>query len=145
MRREALQLSRRHLAWLYSATAILWATGAAWVWIAMFSRDETNPGAAAARPWLMKVHGGFAMVLLVVLGTLIPLHIRRGWRNRMNRKTGGGLVTTFVVLIATGYGLYYLGGEATRQAASQIHWIVGLAVPAIIAVHIWAGRRGRTR
>jgi heme A synthase len=118
-------------------------TGAAWVSIAMFSRDEVNPSAAAARPWLMKLHGGFAVILLVVLGTLIPLHIRRGWHNRMNRRTGGSLVAIFTLLIATGYALYYLDSEGPRQAASEMHWIVGLVLPVLMAVHIWAGRRGR--
>jgi hypothetical protein len=51
------------------------------------------------------------------------------------------MVTFNAVLIATAFGLYYLGAETVRSWASDLHIGAGLALPVLLVVHIVAGRR----
>ena len=90
---------------------------------------------------MMKLHGAGAMVILVILGTLLPSHIRFAWHARRNRPNGIALILFFGFLIVSGYGLYYFGNERLRSWTSWSHLAVGLALPAMIILHIWSGRR----
>ena len=57
---------------------------------------------------VLMVHGGVAMVTLLLLGAIFPIHIARAWRGRLNRVSGSIMVICNAVLIATAFGLYYL-------------------------------------
>jgi len=72
-------------------------------------------------PWLLKLHGGAAMVFLVLLGTLLRVHIPSGWRSGRNRLSGAGLAGLNLLLIATGWALYHLGSESVRPSLSAVH------------------------
>jgi hypothetical protein len=89
---------------------------------------------------MLVVHGGMAMLALIMLGALIPIHIQRAWRGRLNRLTGIAMVTVNAVLVLTAFGLYYAGSDTLRGWVSDIHIAVGLAFPAVIFVHIVIGR-----
>ena len=142
MRRNSVKLTLRHKVWLYATTALLYLTGAAWGWLHYLQAgaDEFG-GYSAAEPWLMKLHGAAAMAVLVVLGTLLPNHVRFAWHARRNRPNGIGLIGILAFLIASGYGLYYFGDEQLRRWTSWSHLAIGLALPAVIVLHIWSGRR----
>ena len=53
------------------------------------------------------------------------------------------ILSAFAVLTITGYGLYYAGGERLRAWTSWIHLAVGLALPILLLIHIFLGRRTR--
>lgn len=146
MRREALRLSPRHRRWFYGTTAVLFASGAGWLalhgWTA---RGDTDAPPHPLQPWLLKLHGAAAMLVLLVLGTLIPLHIRRGWRAATNRLTGAAMVAAAAILILTGYGLYYAGSDRLREFTAQVHDVLGLAAALALAWHIARGRSLRKR
>jgi thiosulfate reductase cytochrome b subunit len=127
---------------LYVVVALLFISGAAWTYWAYFvvSLRDFEIG---ARAWAMKIHGAAAMAVLVLIGMLITGHVRLAWRARRNRGNGSLLLTAFAILTVTGYGLYYAGGEALRAWASWIHMAVGLALPLIVMVHIWLGKKSR--
>ena len=144
MRHDFLRLRPRLRRVFYAVFAILFATGVAW-WVAhrwSFS-DEDARSFSSVGPSLLKLHGAAASAAVFLLGVLYPLHILRGWRARRNRLWGGALVLTCAVLIASGYLLYYAGGEAIREVASSIHVWVGLAFPVLLVAHIWRGRATR--
>lgn len=145
MRRNALQLSRRHKGALYTVTAIVFLTGAIWAWLHYFARHESEfgPEFSPAEPWLIKAHGAAAMAILVALGTLLPIHVKRGWQAGKNRLTGVGLLAFFGLLTLTGYGLYYSGGESLRAWTSLAHIWFGLALPGVLAWHVINGHRLR--
>lgn len=146
MRRNSVKLSGRHKFWLYAATLLLYATGAVWGWLHYLAQRADDFGSpSAAEPWMMKLHGAGAMALLVVLGTLLPSHVRFAWHARRNRPNGIALLLFFAFLIASGYGLYYFGSEQLRTWTSWSHLAVGLALPAMIVLHIWRGRRSAPR
>src|SRR5712691_4019292 len=91
----------------------------------------------------MKIHGAGAMAILVLVGMLLTGHVRLAWRARRNRGNGSLFLGGFGVLTITGYGLYYAGGERLRAWTSWIHLAVGLALPILLLIHIFLGRRTR--
>jgi hypothetical protein len=90
---------------------------------------------------LLAIHGGAAMVMLVLLGALIPIHVQRAWRGRKNRWTGAVMVTVNALLVATAFGLYYAGSDALRGLISNTHIVVGVGFPVLLLIHILTGRR----
>lgn len=126
---------------------MLFGTGALWLVFHYFLQVHGEYG---DRPhpleiWWLRLHGGAAMLVLIVLGSLLPIHIRRGWHQRKNIPAGVTLTTIALVLIASGYALYYFGGEEdARFLISAAHWLIGLTTPLIIIWHIWAGRAQRS-
>ena len=83
------------------------------------------------------------MAALALFGTLLPLHVRRGWRANTNRSTGAVMVSAFVLLAVSGYALYYAGGEHFRHAAALAHDALGLGLPMLLVWHIARGRKSR--
>src|SRR5262249_43962861 len=98
---------------------------------------------SSAKAWAMKIHGGGAMMILVLVGMLLTGHVRFAWRVRRNRGNGSLFLGAFGILTVTGYGLYYAGGESLRAWTSWIHLAVGLALPLLLILHIWLGKRTR--
>ena len=144
MRHSVIRLSRRHEWFAYLVSAAVFLTGAAWAWLRYLGKPPNDLGASnPAETWLMKVHGGAAMLALILLGTLLPLHIKFALRAGRNLRTGLTLFAVFGFLCVTGYGLYYAGDEHFRAWTSTAHLWVGLALPAIISLHVWRGKTTR--
>jgi Na+/H+ antiporter NhaC len=129
---------------LYAAFAVLFVTGAVWL-VADSLKEADSEFWQQAAATLLMLHGGGAMVTLMMLGALVPVHLRYGWRKRKNLMTGITVATVNVALIVTAFGLYYLGSEAVRPWMSDVHTVLGLAIPALLVAHIWWGRRGTDR
>src|SRR5689334_6174922 len=89
------------------------------------------------------LHGGTAMIALILLGALLPLHMQRAWRARRNRVAGSAMLACNAVLIVTAFGLYYAGSEVLRPWMSAIHIAFGFGLPAVFIVHLVRGRRVR--
>lgn len=135
-----MRIETRFRATLYGVFAVLFATGAAW-WVA----DRLKGGPDGER-WqqiaanLLMIHGGAAMVALLFLGALGPVHIKRGWRANKNRFTGIAMSTFNAVLVVSAFGLYYLGSDNLRSTISLVHLAVGLGLPAMFLVHVVIGK-----
>ncbi|WP_407122599.1 hypothetical protein [Bradyrhizobium sp. STM 3561] len=89
---------------------------------------------------MLMVHGGVAMLALLLLGALIPVHVLRAWRTRKNRVSGLVMAAFNAVLIVTAFGLYYLGSDAVRPWTSWIHLGAGFSLSLMLPVHVWLGR-----
>jgi len=139
MKHSQLRLSRFAELFVYLVFGLLLVTGVGW----MFA--QATPDEADRFPSLMlKVHGGVAMVALVLLGALIN-HMRKGWRARKNRASGLTLVLVILFLVLTGYGLYYAGDEQLRSLISQWHAWIGLTLFLLLPVHVLIGRALRRK
>src|SRR5215468_2507715 len=141
-RMDPIRLKRFQRFFLYAVLALLFLTGTAWAYwnyLVLESRDFEM----SAKAWAMKIHGGAAMAILVLVGMLLTSHVRSAWRVRRNRGNGSLFLGAFGLLTVTGYGLYYAGGEKLRAWTSWIHLAVGLALPLILILHIWLGKRTR--
>jgi hypothetical protein len=131
--------------WTYAAFAALLASGAFWLVADQLKDGESGETWQALAATTLMLHGTTAMIALVLLGALIPLHVQRSWRAGKNRITGSVMAGANAVLVATAAALYYAGSDALRSVAADVHIAVGLALPALILTHIVLGRRTRTR
>ena len=83
-----MRLEPRYRAALYAAFAILTVTGAVWL-VADWRKDPMEPDLwQEIAPRMLMLHGGAAMICLLLLGALVPMHVRRAWRTGRNRLTG---------------------------------------------------------
>ena len=141
-RPDSIRLKRLQRYFLYTVLALLFLSGVAWTY---WTYLAASPGdfETTSKAWAMKIHGAAAMAILVLIGMLLSAHVRFAWRARRNRANGSVFLSAFAVLTITGYGLYYAGGERLRAWISWIHLGVGLALPILLLVHIFLGRRTR--
>ena len=116
-------------------------TGVVWLFADAQKERPTGEIWQGIAVWMLTIHGGVAMIALILLGAMIPLHIQRGWRSGRNLITGSAMVTLNVILIVTAFGLYYSGSDLGRPWMTAIHTVFGLAAPLVVAVHIFIGRR----
>ncbi len=120
---------------LYTIAALMFASGVTWLAARSVGLDGW------LKTYSLRVHGGAAMALLVLIGAAAALHSAKAWRERKNRISGVLLSATLALLIVTGYLLYYLGDESARSVASIVHWAIGLALPVALAGHAWRRRQ----
>ena len=139
------KLSTHHRRWVYFSALGLWITGAVWLLAHYFFRDADNLAALVhpAEPWSMKIHGGLAMLFLIVMGSLATIHMRLGWRRKKNRISAAALLAFIGTLMLSGYLLYYASGESLRSWMSVFHWVAGLALPMVLVMHIYLGRKAK--
>lgn len=140
-----IALTPRHRRIIFAAGLALVATGVAWLLCRYFLRADGDMADLphAWEPFWMKVHGGAAMLSLIVVGSLLPWHAWRAWQVGRNRGTGLIMASTVLLLALSGWALYYVGSEDWRPVIGAAHWIVGLlGVPALVW-HVVAARRRR--
>jgi hypothetical protein len=130
--------------WTYAVFVTLAATGAVWL-IADFLKDPEGELWQTIAADMLMLHGLMAMITLILLGAMIPMHVQRSWRAGKNRLSGAAMVGTGAVLAATAWGLYYAGSDLLRTFVADVHIVVGLAVPVLVVAHVMLGRRSRTR
>jgi len=146
--RPPAQLSTRHERWLYALGGALLLSGLGWItahyllagngFVAGFEFEGVpHP----SELWWLRLHGASMIGFLVAFGALLPGHVGRGWRGRRNRHSGIFMLAAVAALALSGYGLYYLGDEATRPWISAIHWMIGIAAGAGLVYHSVSIRR----
>lgn len=131
---------------VYVAIAMLLLSGGGWLLLHYYGAVKGEFGPSPS-PWehpMLAVHGAAAMGFLFLLGSLLPVHVMRGLALHRNRWTGFALAGLNGLLVLSGYGLYYAGGDQLRVAISLLHWLPGLLLAALLAVHIVIGRRHRS-
>ncbi|WP_424196726.1 hypothetical protein ACMYR3_16835 (plasmid) [Ampullimonas aquatilis] len=106
--------------------------------------DVLQWGWILAERRLLISHGIAAAATLVIVGGLLPLHIRLAWRIRRNLSSGLAALAIMTLLAATGLLLYY-GGEDWRDWVRWAHIGAGLIAALVIPVHVWLGRRRHAR
>ncbi len=143
--RSPLQLDPRVSWGVYSVFAVLFATGIGWIVADRLKDPESGEFWQGFAANMLMVHGGAAMIALVMVGSLLPNHIIRAWRAKRNRIAGIGMLGINLILTATAFGLYYLGSETLRPWISDVHIAFGILIPAAFALHIFIGRQSRHR
>jgi hypothetical protein len=127
----------------YAAVATLVVSGVIWLIADQLKASDSGEMWQAIAANMLMLHGMTAMVALILLGAMIPLHMQRSWRAGKNRITGVVMVATNAVLVVTASGLYYAGSDLLRAFLADVHIVAGLAVPALIVIHIVLGRRAQ--
>lgn len=132
-----MQLGAWQKSAVYVTTVTISLSGAIWFLVHDLIADE--PGEFTRT--LLTVHGIASYALLVVLGSMLPLHVRAGWRHRRNLWTGIAILTMMVVLAISALILYY-GGEDIREPAKWVHLGFGTACAVVFPLHVvWQRRR----
>ena len=141
-RHEPIRLGRWHERAVYFSVALLILSGVLWLLFHYFFRiqGEFGPSPHPLEYWWLRLHGAAAMLSLIVIGSMLPVHVRRAWELRKNIATGLATAAVLVLLVVTGYALYYFAGGSSRAVISVSHWIIGLALPMVLAWHVWRGR-----
>ncbi len=136
MQRSSFRLSRPLKATVYLAFGVLVLTGAVLMFPDHLPTSETwEKFPALSR----KIHGGAAMLALLVLGALTA-HVKRGWKAAQNRFSGVALLALNAFLIGTGYGLYYAAEEDFRAWLIRWHGWIGLGTVVLLPAHVLVGR-----
>lgn len=135
-------LSRRAV---YALCLLLLLSGAVWLVLHTWLRVEGpfGPEHHPLEPWLMRLHGLLALPALLGLGALLPMHVWPAWRPRRRRTSGLVLLAACGLLALGGWALYYVAGDTVRPWVSVSHWLLGLALPALVLAHIVGARRER--
>lgn len=127
---------------IYAAFAVLFLTGAGWL-LADWHKESGEEIWQQASANLLMVHGGVAMLALMLLGALIPVHLLRAWRSGKNRVSGSIMAALNAALILSAFGLYYLGSESMRPFISWSHIAAGVVVSLSLPIHVILGNRSR--
>ncbi|MGK2942456.1 MAG: hypothetical protein ACSLFJ_12390 [Immundisolibacter sp.] len=130
---------------VYGLCLLLLFTGVVWLVLHTWLRVEGpfGPQHHPLEAWLMRLHGLLALPALLGLGALLPIHVWPAWRPRQHRTSGLGLLVACGALALGGWALYYVANEAARHWLSVSHWLLGLALPALVLAHIVGARRER--
>ena len=137
--KPTLRLTGWHQGMVWAVLAGLLASGAVWL-VFQFLVEPGDMGLHPAQAWSLRIHGGLAMLALVVVGSLLPHHALAAWRIGRNRLSGGTMLAALTLLAVSGWLLYYAGSPALRDTASLCHWLLGLATPLLLGWH-WLQRR----
>ena len=94
---------------------------------------------------LLILHGVTAYLFIILFGSVIPVHIKSGWKTKRNRISGSLMIAVMVLLLVSGLILYY--GVDTREPALWVHWIIGCGLVVLFPAHYLLGRltRGHSR
>jgi hypothetical protein len=141
---EKVRLEPNHRRLFYAVFGIVWASGFLWLLAEWFKDPELGSVRTLLQTASMKLHGAAMLVYLAMLGSLTT-HIRRGTALKANRFSGFSVIAINGILVFTGWILYYLTDEKTRQWSSFIHWTVGVSSFVLLVAHIWIGRNWAAR
>jgi hypothetical protein len=114
-----------------------WGTGAVLLWARYFGRSEGAFG--VENHWLESparaIHGFVILLVLLALGSLAPNHFVSGWRTGARRSSALVLAGGAVIMILTGWGLYYVAHDTVRQGMSWTHSALGLLMLPFFFLH----------
>ena len=142
---KTAKLARWQVRLLCWSGGLLWITGTAWLVIHHFFQieGEFGPEANPAEPWLLRTHGAAMLAALLAVGSLLVVHIWRGWTYRGQRVLGAALTSVIGLLILSGYLLYYVADDSLRSNVSLIHWLIGIVGLPLFVIHYRQGKRIR--
>lgn len=117
------------------------ASGVAWMVLGglMDEQDYTDP-LHTLRHRMLVLHGITAYALLWMVGRLSNLHQQGNWRAHRNRLNGLLLTAVLALLAVSGLCLYYPPHEDWREAISQLHQGLGIALAMLLPLHLLAAR-----
>jgi hypothetical protein len=93
---------------------------------------------------VLVTHGVSAFLMLIVIGSVLPTHVRVAWRARKNRLTGLLMFAVMAALAVSGLMLYY-GAEESRDVSLWTHWLIGSATFLVFPLHAIIGREAKRR
>jgi hypothetical protein len=139
--RAAARTPRALRAAIYSIAALLWLSGAVWL-VLHYILQQSTPFGPLPNPWeapLMRAHGLVAVCAVFLIGWVTAAHVTTRWTSDRNRRSGLALGITALLLVFSGYALYYTTG-LPHDAAALAHEVVGVFAPLAAVAHWWRNR-----
>ena len=138
--------------WFYRTTvlllALLFASGV-WLLPGMFEMRLALEVPWRPQPaWRLlgaACHSCTGFLALALLGALAMIHMRIGWRLRLNRASGMTLVLLTALLLASAIAILYAGCETLSVGASIVHTAIGVLGTLAFLWHALAARAVRRR
>ena len=126
---------------IYSVCGLLWLTGVFWLVLhyEFQGHNEFGDLPNPAEPVLMRLHGLLAVAGVFLFGWLTAAHVTPRWSIGRNRTSGLVLAGCVVVLVVSGYALYYTTAAPHTQA-SVLHQVLGVLALVAALVH-WMRNR----
>lgn len=134
--RTSIRLAKIHKYTLYLIWTTLSVTGLYFA----YSQDWKMYDPNIATMYSLKIHGICSSIMLVLLGTLIPVHIQISLDVKRNVKSGLSILSMMLLLSFSGIALYY-SAESWIGFMKLLHIWVGVLVVFLLPFHIWLGRR----
>jgi hypothetical protein len=128
---------RRAVQWCSTA---LWLSGGAWLILHYVFANAGEFGSTpnSAEPAVLRVHGWIAVGAVFLAGWVTAMHVGPRWSAGPRRVSGIVLAAVAVVLILTGYALYYTTGNLNGIAAAT-HEVIGV-IALVAALAHWLKR-----
>lgn len=92
---------------------------------------------------VVALHVGASFVMMLVIGALWSVHMRRGWRIRRHYRSGILLVSLWIFLMVSGLGIYYVSNEKGLLITSLIHLLAGYLVFIVFFFHVVCSRMSK--
>lgn len=89
---------------------------------------------------ILAAHGIAAMLATLALGSVLPFHIKAGYKSKRQWWSGFSQLGFLAVLVISGALLYYGPGEI-RDGVISTHWIVGTLFFTIFVFHAFSKLR----
>lgn len=93
---------------------------------------------------ILVAHGIAAMLATLAIGSVLPFHLKAGYKSKKQWWSGFSQLGFLAVLLISGALLYY-GPEEIRDSVIDTHWIVGLLFFTIFMVHAFSKLRSTKR
>jgi len=144
VRGAAVQMPRTVRGAIFAVYGLLWVSGVLWLVLHFAFEQQTQFGPLPnpREPLLMRVHGLLAVAGVFLLGWVASGHVLARWASARNRLSGLVLAGSAVLLVASGYALYYTTG-ALHAGAALVHEWLGTASLLAALAHWWRIRATR--
>ncbi|MBK8870841.1 MAG: hypothetical protein IPN19_07270 [Elusimicrobia bacterium] len=128
---------------LWQKRLVTGAMGTAWVsGLALFliktlgqTPSEFGLQRHALETPLRAAHGGAMMLVLAAVGSVLAVHVRAGWDTGLRRRSAFFLMGVLILLVATGWGHYYVSHESFRPWIEWLHTGVGIGLAPLFWIH----------
>lgn len=89
---------------------------------------------------ILAAHGIAAMLATLTLGSILPFHLKAGFKSKRQWWSGFSQLGFLTALLISGALLYY-GPEEIRDGVIDAHWIVGTLFFVIFLMHAFSKLR----
>jgi len=136
-------MPRQARAAIYLIIGGLWLTGILWLVLDQFFAEVGPFGPTPNRlePAVLLIHGVVAILGMYVLGWVSIRHVVRWWQGGLRRVSGASLSTCLVLLVVTGFALFFLSDDGSQHAAALSHDVFGLIVTVFGVQHWFFAKR----
>ncbi|HWJ35619.1 MAG TPA: hypothetical protein VNR70_10130 [Steroidobacteraceae bacterium] len=128
---------------IYAVLGALWLSGCLWLALDQFFArpGQFGPMPHPWQPAILLIHGIVAIAGMYLLGWVTARHVLKWWPGRLRRVSGTTLATLLVLLVVSGFALFFLSDDRGLRAAALSHDALGLIVTVFGIQHWFFARR----